>query len=134
MKNQVGSARPSKAAFTLIEIMIVVAIMALIVAIATPVWMHARTQSRMKTCQENLTKISGAKEQFALEMRLRAGAPVLESDIVNANPTSGYLKMFPREPSGYSYSINVLGVDPTCNSAIAGHSLTEVGLTITVVE
>jgi prepilin-type N-terminal cleavage/methylation domain-containing protein len=121
-------------AFTLIEIMIVVGILAIIVAIAAPAWIRARSQSRMKTCQENLTKIDGSKEQYALEHRRRAGDPVAVSDIVNANPTSGYLNSIPPEPSGYTYVLGVIGEEPSCTSGQPGHDFSSIGLTVTEVE
>ncbi len=55
--------------FTLVEIMIVVAIIGIIIAIAVPAFLRARENSRATACQENLTKIDGAKEQYALEFK-----------------------------------------------------------------
>lgn len=51
--------------FTLVEIMIVVAIIGIIIAIAVPAFLRARENSRGRACQENLSKIDGAKEQYA---------------------------------------------------------------------
>jgi len=47
--------------FTLVEIMIVVAIIGILVGIAVPGFIRARTQSQGKACCENLQKIDGAK-------------------------------------------------------------------------
>jgi prepilin-type N-terminal cleavage/methylation domain-containing protein len=120
--------------FTLVEIMIVVAIIGILIAIAVPGFIRARSQSRMKSCQENLTKIDGSKEQFALENNKKPGDPVTEADLVDVSGGTGYLKSFPNEPSGYTYTIEVIGTNPTCTSGIEGHSLTEVGMAITTVE
>lgn len=130
----VANRLPGGGGFSLMEIMIVVAIMAILVAIAAPAWVRARSQSRMKSCQENLTKIDGAKEQYALENSKKAGDPVTVANIVNPNPTSGYLNEMPPEPSGYSYVIDVIGSSPSCTSAIGGHTISEIGLTITAIE
>lgn len=43
--------------FSLVEIMTVIGIIALIISIAVPGWIKARTSSRREVCQENLTKI-----------------------------------------------------------------------------
>ena len=120
--------------FTLVEIMIVVAIIGILIAIAVPGFIRARSQSRMKSCQENLTKIDGAKEQFALENNKKPGDAVTQANLVDPAGGTGYLKNFPNEPSGYTYTINVIGTSPVCTSAIPGHALSQVGIAITTTE
>ncbi len=56
-----------KKGFTLVEIMIVVAIIGIIIAIAVPAFLRARENARGRACQENLSKIDGSKEMWALE-------------------------------------------------------------------
>jgi prepilin-type N-terminal cleavage/methylation domain-containing protein len=57
----------NKAGFTLVEIMIVVAIIGLLASIAIPNFVRARTTAQMNSCVNNLRLIDSAKQQLQLE-------------------------------------------------------------------
>lgn len=110
-----------KKGFTLVEIMIVVAIIGIIIAIAVPAFLRARENARGRACQENLSKIDGAKEMYALEEKAPQGATVTFANLVQASGT-GYLKTIPDCPAlagttGATYTIGNIGVDPLCTYA-----------------
>ncbi len=108
-----------KKGFTLVEIMIVVAIIGILIAIAVPGFLRARENSRGQACQENLTKIDGAKEQWALELKLSNGTALADSAAylgdANIFGPNGYVKKEPLCPSGGTYTVSNIGTDPSCS-------------------
>ena len=89
------------------------------VAIAVPAFLRARENSRGRACEENLAKIDGAKEQYALEFKLAKDAPVTMENLTKPPGTSGegmgYLKKEPQCPSGGKYTLQPIGENPTCS-------------------
>ena len=71
--------------FTLVEIMIVVAIIALLAAIAVPGFLRARKRSQATTVLNNLRLLDAAKDQYAVEFNKTDMTP-------NASDLIGYLK------------------------------------------
>jgi prepilin-type N-terminal cleavage/methylation domain-containing protein len=67
----VESAR--KKGFTLVEIMIVVAIIGVLAAIAIPNFIHTRAKSQATACINNMRQIDSAIQQFAMEKGLKSG-------------------------------------------------------------
>jgi len=103
-----------KKGFTLVEIMIVVAIIGIIIAIAVPAFLRARENARGRACQENLSKIDGAKEQYAIEKKV-ANAVAIEMTSLTGTNGTGYLKQEPKCPAGGTYTVGNVGADPTCS-------------------
>src|SRR5512134_2050087 len=99
-------------AFTLVEIMIVILIIAILLAIAVPQFIKARTQSWQKTCMANMREIDGAKEIFAGDAKLNNGDPVVPGDLWPTYIRGG---SFPSCPGGGVYTIGDIGETPLCN-------------------
>ena len=71
------------AGFTLVEIMIVVAIIALLAAIAVPGFLRARKRSQASRILNDLRLIDGAVDQYAIETGKTTGSPVDVTDWTN---------------------------------------------------
>jgi prepilin-type N-terminal cleavage/methylation domain-containing protein len=107
-----------KSGFTLVEIMIVVAIIGLLAAIAIPNFVKARTTAQKNACINNLRQIDGAKEQWALENKKTSTDTPGDTDLYG---TDKYIKTAPACPGNGAYTPGNMVTKPVCN--IAGHTL-----------
>ena len=103
--------RKNSKGFTLVEIMIVMAIIGLLAAIAVPNFIQARNSARSATCINNLRLIDSAKEQYAIENNIANGSGTTSTDC------TPYLKnnAFPTCPgTSTAYTTNNIGTFPAC--------------------
>jgi len=110
------------AGFTLVEIMIVVAIVGLLAAIGLPNYLHATRASQTNACIDNLRKIDGAKVQWALELN-KALTEVPENvDLepyfgrggASASSLGGIYCPLSGQGSLNGYVVNAVGTAPEC--------------------
>lgn len=107
--------------FTLVEIMIVVAIIGILAAIAIPNFLKSRTRSQTNACIANLKQIQGAKEQLLLD-----GETLSDANLIGADK---FIKVEPVCPAdaaktyATSYTTGDAVTDPKCNIVVATHKL-----------
>jgi len=104
--------------FTLVELMIVVAIIGLILAIAVPNYLSSSNTARTHMCFENLTQMEAAKELWALQNGKVNGDVPTDADLFGPQ---NYIRVKPVCPSGGVYALQPIGTSATCT--IPGHAL-----------
>jgi prepilin-type N-terminal cleavage/methylation domain-containing protein len=108
--------------FTLVEIMIVVAIIGLLAAIAIPNFVKARTTAYKNACINNLRQIDSAIQEWALETKQGDSAAVTYANI------QPYLKNQVTCPAGGttfadSYTVVDVSTKPICQKKPTDHML-----------
>jgi prepilin-type N-terminal cleavage/methylation domain-containing protein len=110
--------RSGRSAFTLVEIMIVVAIIGLLAAIAIPNLVTARKKAQRQACISTLKAIDGAKANWALDMKKSDSDVPTEADLFGPDK---YIENKPTCPAGGTYTLNSVRDKPTCS--VPDHAL-----------
>lgn len=106
-----------RSGFTLIEIMVVVAIIGILASIAVPNLLHAMDKSRQRACALNRKKIDAAKLEWALDNKEPPTALPTEDDLFGQNR---YIEHEPDCPAGGKYSLHT--VVEKCTCSVAAHA------------
>jgi prepilin-type N-terminal cleavage/methylation domain-containing protein len=112
---QLGGMGMKKQGFTLVEIMIVVAIIGLLAAIAIPSFVKARNTSQQNACINNLRQIDSGKEQAAMALNW-GNDQTVATDSAQWISVNEYIKGgAPSCPASGTYAYESLTNSPTCD-------------------
>jgi prepilin-type N-terminal cleavage/methylation domain-containing protein len=104
-------------AFTLVEIMIVVAIIALLAAIAVPGFLRARKRSQASKILNDLRMIDSAVDQYAIEANHKTGDSVGIADWTNYVKKGSILYNTGNSLFGSAYGTQTVDTIPQVPSA-----------------
>jgi len=111
MLNQINKRRGG---LTLVEIMIVVAIIALLAAIAVPGFLRARKRSQASRILNDLRLIDAAVDQYAIENNKTSGSTVNTVDWTNYLKKGSMLYMTGADLFGNGYGVQSVDSLPKC--------------------
>jgi prepilin-type N-terminal cleavage/methylation domain-containing protein len=90
--------------FTLIELMIVIAIIAILAAILIPNFLHARAEAQTSGCEGNVKMIATGLEEYAVDNHGSYGPGGSVTSTLLGAP---YLAITPKDPvNGSNYNVN----------------------------
>ena len=96
------SANRKRKGFTLIELLIVILVLAILMAVALPLYLAAVSDSQVKTCRSNMQTIANAEAAFKTQDSAHQYTTVLSNLNTNLGAT-------PVCPSGGTYSVAIAG-------------------------
>jgi prepilin-type N-terminal cleavage/methylation domain-containing protein len=113
--------RPHAFGFSLIEVMVVVAIIGSLMAISLPNIAKARLSATRNACIGNLRQIEAAKRIWALEKEKSQTDVPVDTDLFGSN---AFVRDKPVCPAGGTYTLYDVASKPGCSLlATQGHSL-----------
>jgi prepilin-type N-terminal cleavage/methylation domain-containing protein len=104
---------PCRKGFTLVEIMIVVAVIGLLAAIAIPNFVNSRARSQATTCISNMRQIDYAIQQFAMEKGLANGATLNFPNDLTPYIKLNHASSIPGCPASGIYTAQLVGNTPS---------------------
>ena len=109
MLNRIRMARKTRKGFTLIELLIVILVLAILMAVALPLYLAAVTDSQLKTCRANMQTISNAEAAWKTADTSHTYTTTLSN--LNAN-----LGATPICPNAGTYSVTISAGASTANN------------------
>ncbi len=97
---------PRRQGFTLVEIMIVVAIIGILSAIAVPNFVRNRNEAQRKTCVANMRLIATSAENWRTENRMELIGDDWKTKLLGS---TNYIEVEPTCPAGGTYSVTIDG-------------------------
>jgi prepilin-type N-terminal cleavage/methylation domain-containing protein len=104
--------------FTLLEILIVVAVLGILVGMAFPNFIKTRNHAQKQVCIENLSQIESAKQIWGVESGKKDGDPATDADLFGF---TRYMKKKPLCPGGGTYDLTAVGINAKCT--VPSHTL-----------
>ncbi len=106
--------------FTLIELMIVIAIIAILAAILIPNFLHARAESQTAACEGNEKQIATALEEYAVD---NSGTYPASGTLTDTFLGAPYMTKAPTDPvDGTQYAFTNPGTAAPCNASAGAQS------------
>jgi prepilin-type N-terminal cleavage/methylation domain-containing protein len=115
--NMLKTINKRRGGFTLVEIMIVVAIIALLAAIAVPGFLRARKRSQASRILNDLRMIDSAVDQYAIETNRKTGDAVAVGDWTNYLKKGSILYNTGNSILGTSYGAQTVDTIPQVKAA-----------------